>query len=107
MTQEQKETIKKNMIYLGIGPSIPMAKEHGLIVKNYYSTQDYVTGILNKKFQGDPDYNIQFLECSSTLRERSFFIADHAFNGSTYRGIRKSEGDVLNENIPFYTEFTR
>lgn len=109
MTSEQRETMKNNFIYLGIGPSVPMPESYALFSENVFSKGDTVTGKFGKKLKDSPDYNINFINCKTNWIKRlsSPLFADHSFSGKTYtKHLRKTTAD-LNENIGFFNGSSR
>ena len=104
MTLDEQKLIKEHMLWMGVGPALPLPSKMAFRATNVYSKQDFVTGVfgvLHKKPLFFPsenkDYNIQFLPCSSTWSERTGF-ADHGIMGSTYlRSIEKNIYNVENE----------
>ena len=86
LTLEQQEMIRSNLIYYGIGASIPMPENLAKSSKNIYSEQDFITSRFGKKFLRDKNYQIHFTECLTPIKDRLLypFLSDHSFFGETY-----------------------
>lgn len=87
MSEEQLGMMKKNFLYLGIAPSVPMSRNHALNAVNIYSTHDPITGWMGKKFAQDPNYIIEFVTCQLPKHKwlPSSLRIDHSLMGPTYR----------------------
>ena len=104
MTSEQKEVMQKNLIYLGVAPSVPMNKNCALITDNVYSNKDTITGKFGKKFLNNPEYNITFIECETTWMKRlsNPLFSDHNFLDATYSNYTYETNSEYNDNIGFF-----
>ena len=69
----------------------PISTENAVDAINIYSSQDLVTLPFAIKYLQDPKYKIKIVPCISDWDERSFYIADHAIDGKTYRKMLKVE----------------
>ncbi|MCX6987961.1 MAG: hypothetical protein NTZ52_00390 [Chlamydiae bacterium] len=87
MSAHQLGMMKKNFLYLGIAPSVPMSNNHALQAVNIYSDQDLVTGWMGKKFMHNPSYIIEFVTCQLPKHKwiPSSLRIDHALLGPTYQ----------------------
>jgi RHS repeat-associated protein len=85
MTPEQKELMRQHLISYNIAPAVPIAKDFAFNVINVYSKRDYVTKWFALPYRNDPNYNIRFIPCKSSWREKTLFIADHGFMKPTYQ----------------------
>lgn len=107
MTPDQKLLIQKHVYFMGFGGAEPMHKDYGYSAVNIYSKQDYVTKWSAKRYRNDPNYDIQFIPCSSSWSERSFYFADHGMLGTTYKIAFKDQSKRLRKNIGFNDGTTR
>ncbi|MCH9621371.1 MAG: hypothetical protein S4CHLAM20_07910 [Chlamydiia bacterium] len=70
-----------------IAPAESIPKAYGIDAWNYYSLGDLITGPLASK--PTDRYNIKWVDAISPFLERTLCIADHAFMGATYQGVRE------------------
>ncbi|MCX6991324.1 MAG: hypothetical protein NTX49_09745 [Chlamydiae bacterium] len=104
MTAEQKKLMQKNLIYLGVAPTVPMAKSCALMTDNVYSDKDTITGKFGKKFINNSEYNITFIECETTWMKRlsNPLFSDHAYLGKTYSKYTNDTNFEYNKDIGFF-----
>ena len=125
MPYEQKQILQTQLLMTCVAPALPVPREFGLEVKNYYSSQDFVTGgfgapdslwgmlggiaggLTANSFFDRSNCDIQFVPCVSKWSERSFGLADHAILGGTYRGVTSRSIGRQNETYGFYDGKTR
>ena len=107
MTEGQKNLLKNQLYFLGVGPSKPIPLEYGRGVTNIYSKQDFITGWFALKYKNDPKYDVKFIPCRSKLSERTAYFADHAFLGETYQGVQLNYIGGLRKKWKFYDGSTR
>ena len=100
--ESRQEILRKQLYVFSVGPAEPIPKEYGLKCVSVYSKKDYVTGRYGKPFRNDPSYDIHFLKCTSSWKEKNFFIADHKFLGRTYRDAWGEYIQDLHDKIGFY-----
>ncbi len=95
LTEDQKQIFKNQYYCLAIGPAKLIPDSYGLAVYNIYSDKDHVTKRYAKETNDGFSYNVKFLQCQSSIWEKTGFIADHAFMGTTYQmGILKEFEDI-------------
>jgi RHS repeat-associated protein len=85
LTEKQKEIMRNQLIVLAIAPSIPIAKDSCYEAVNVYSKKDFFTGFNIILYKHQSDYKIKPVKSTSSRSEYSAFLADHAFNGTTYQ----------------------
>ncbi len=88
MTPDQKSRLEQHLHSDSYGPAEPVAKTHTLSSLNTYSTQDHITKRFATDYLNHPNYNIQFVECTTPRSERAFWIADHSIMGTTYKDAK-------------------
>ena len=105
MSAHQLGMMKKNFLYLGIAPSVPMSNNHALQAVNIYSDQDLVTGWMGKKFMHNPSYIIEFVTCQLPKHKwiPSSLRIDHALLGPTYQksSERNLNGIYINRGYQY------
>ena len=102
MTEEQKDHLKHQLYFLGLGPAKPLSLEYGRGVTNIYSRQDFIAGWFALKYANNPRYDVKFVRCRSKFSERTGYLADHAFLGGTYQHAQKGHYDDLKFLHGFY-----
>jgi hypothetical protein len=109
MSDEQKENMANNFLYLGVAPSIAMPKHLCARSLNIYSEYDRITGRFGKKVINHPDYNLEIIKCITPMQDRLFspLFADHAFLGDTYSVDILDKLSGLNKEFGIYHEKTR
>jgi RHS repeat-associated protein len=99
LSEEGREKVKQHAVILALGPAMPIPREYAGTVINTYSEKDFVT----KWFAYPKDgfsYDVHFVPCLSSRKEKVAYLADHKFMGSTYqkenrvfiRDLRKEKG---------------
>ena len=80
LSPETQALLKRHFIFVGLGPASLTPNDYGLKVYNVYSEKDYVTKHFAHKQEPEKEYTIEFVSCKSPRKERTMYIADHAFN---------------------------
>ncbi|MBX7065871.1 MAG: hypothetical protein K1X28_01450 [Parachlamydiales bacterium] len=120
MPYEQQKILQTQLLMTSVAPAWPTPRDMGLEVINYYSKQDGVTGgfgaphipaalifglvggLAAKSKWDHSDCEIKFVSCKSTWSERSFYLADHAIMGGTYRGVLDESIRLNVQNYGYY-----
>jgi len=108
--------VKEHLVVLALGPAQPIPRGHCLDAVNIYSSQDGITGLFGASaycldrlgeiaewagLYKNKSSDIRFVPCCSTWKERSLYIADHAFLGGTYQGVKKEQFDYYKVFMDF------
>lgn len=102
LTQDQKNILKEQYNCIALGPAMLMPDSYGQSIYNIYSELDYVTKHAAKKQSDGFAYNVKFVECISSIWQKTAWIADHAFMGATYQGVLDVEFDKMRQKRGFY-----
>src|SRR5579862_2688014 len=102
MSKETKKVMKDNTINIALGSAEPISKEMASEPINFYSDKDYVTKRFAEKLMNDPNYDIRIIPCLSSTGELSFYIADHARDGTTYDKALEKQIKELKKRVGFY-----
>lgn len=102
MAPESKKLMQEHVLSFSFGPAHPIPKEFCQKAENIYSRKDYITGRYGKKHRDDPAYDIQRVKCTSTICQRTAFIADHGINGNTYSSSLNLRIEKTREKYGFY-----
>lgn len=100
MTPEQQALIKNHVYFMGIAPAVPISNLDVFAASNFYSKQDFFTGLAGVKGlirDRKKGNNIQFLPCTSKWSERSGGFADHGFFGGTQQTGLKDRLEKIGE----------
>ncbi len=85
MTDDQRARLQEQLHCLGMGSAKPIPSEYGYKIANVYSEKDFITGWFALKYRNNPKYDVRFVRCRSSWSEKTAFLADHAYRGSTYQ----------------------
>ncbi|MES2344574.1 MAG: RHS repeat-associated core domain-containing protein [Chlamydiota bacterium] len=100
---KNKDYIKNTYLSIGVGAAEPLSNEFAHKAIDFYSESDHVTKRFAKPFLNDPNYDIRIVACISKWSERSFYLADHAVLGSTYReAYMEGLKELKKEGYKFY-----
>lgn len=117
---EQQKILQTQLLLTSVAPAMPLPMHLGHSIINYYSAQDFFTGgfgaphvlagisfgaagyVAAKSKWDHSDCDIRFVPCTSKWSERSFYVADHAVLGGTYRGIIEDSIKENNKTYGFY-----
>jgi RHS repeat-associated protein len=107
MNQEQRAHLSKRLNICSLGSVRPISEKYGKSVVNIYSKQDFAALPFAMRHLLRSDCSAQFVSCQSTWKERTGWIIDHAFMGSTYQGALKDHIDLLRLRHKFYEKSNR
>lgn len=106
MDEGSQNKLRSLLHILAIAPAEPLSKKQGAAVMNIYSDKDYVTGFGPQgqvpRYLNHPDYKIEILKCSSPIKDRNFFIADHGFLKPTYTNAWQGNVSDKQKEFTFY-----
>ncbi|MES2122638.1 MAG: RHS repeat-associated core domain-containing protein [Chlamydiota bacterium] len=102
MNPDSKMVIQRQLISFSLGAAHPVPKEFCHKAENYYSKKDYITGRFGKEHMNDPAYDIQWADCSSSITQRTGYIADHAMLGNTYGSLIEDGFKNTRKDYGFY-----
>ncbi len=108
MTDEQKERVKEQLLYVGIAPAEPLAKKYAKESQNIYSDFDNITGDFgrafdrNQKRAGEEIYDIEFVQCITPINQRTFYLTDHYLMAPTYTRVRRENIREYGRKYGFY-----
>ena len=101
MESEVKERLKRQLIWCGVGPASCMDQEWVLSATDAYSKEDFITRRYAPN-RRNPEYNVRILPCLSRWSKRTFYLADHAFLGTTYQKFIKEQFREIREKYGFF-----
>ncbi len=101
MTPDQKSLLRQHLIYRGLGPQKTFPERYAYDSMNIWSKKDHVTGRFRESSR-NPNYNVQLIPCLSSWREKTLYIADHAFMSPTYENAVKDNVLDLKYKYGFY-----
>jgi len=99
---EHQEHFQKSLLIFAVGPSEPIAMNQAFQALNVYSNSDGITKRYSIPFKDDPNYDIRYLPCKSSIGEKNLYFADHGFLAPTYRDARKEHIKNLKDKFGFY-----
>jgi RHS repeat-associated protein len=106
--EEQQKSVENTYLSIGLGPAHPLSNKSVKKAIDFYSKQDYITGIFGLLHLRNEDYDIRFVSSVSKWHEKNLFIADHPVLGGTYREACKQGCEEMVENkYKFYAGQTR
>ena len=103
MTEEQRETIQKNIYCLTFGPVHPISDLDTYDAKNIYAEEDWIAqGYARKSYKNGDEYDIRIRKSTTPLKDWSMYLADHAFLGKSYQDSLKEKISFLRKRKEFY-----